>query len=79
MTVTETTTGPIHVTKRGRVLEVRIERGKAKYLVAHGVDAPGNLVAGMKAAWKIVTTFLRLAVSLRRAPPPQFRLRDKKV
>ena len=32
MTVTETTTGPIHVTKRGRVLEVRIERGKANAL-----------------------------------------------
>jgi glycosyltransferase involved in cell wall biosynthesis len=39
----------------------------------------GNLTAGMKAAWKIVTTFLRLAVSLRREPPPQFRLRDNKA
>jgi glycosyltransferase involved in cell wall biosynthesis len=39
----------------------------------------GNLTAGMKAAWKIVTTFLRLAVSLRREPPLQFRLRDNKA
>ncbi len=28
----------------------------------------GNLVAGMKAAWKISTTFLRLAAALRRQP-----------
>ena len=28
----------------------------------------GNLVAGVKAAWKIVTTFLRLALGLRRQP-----------
>ena len=34
MTVNETTTGPIHVTKRGRVLEVRIERGKANAIDA---------------------------------------------
>jgi hypothetical protein len=26
----------------------------------------GNLVAGLKAAWKITTTFLRLAATLRR-------------
>lgn len=29
----------------------------------------GNLVAGLKATWKIATTFLRLAVSLRRSRP----------
>lgn len=29
----------------------------------------GNLVAGAKAAWKIVTTFLRLALGLQRQPP----------
>jgi glycosyltransferase involved in cell wall biosynthesis len=29
----------------------------------------GNLVAGLQAAWKIATTFLRLAVSLRTLPP----------
>ena len=27
----------------------------------------GNLIAGLKAAWKITTTFLRLAITLRRA------------
>jgi hypothetical protein len=26
----------------------------------------GNLIAGLKAAWKIATTFLRLAITLRR-------------
>jgi hypothetical protein len=30
----------------------------------------GNLVAGLSAAWKISTTFLRLAATLRRAPRP---------
>lgn len=39
----------------------------------------GNLVAGMKAAWRIVTTFLRLAVTLRREPSPQSRLSDQKA
>jgi hypothetical protein len=28
----------------------------------------GNLAAGLVAAWKIATTFLRLALTLRRAP-----------
>jgi hypothetical protein len=28
----------------------------------------GNFVAGLSAAWKIATTFLRLALALRRAP-----------
>lgn len=38
----------------------------------------GNLVAGLSAAWKISTTFLRLTFLLRRYPParpPEFRLR----
>jgi glycosyltransferase involved in cell wall biosynthesis len=39
----------------------------------------GNLVAGMKAAWKIVTTFLRLASTLRREPLSQHRLNDQKA
>jgi hypothetical protein len=39
----------------------------------------GNLVAGMKAAWKIVTTFLRLAATLRREPVPQPGLNDRKA
>jgi hypothetical protein len=29
----------------------------------------GNIAAGFSAAWKIVTTFLRLASTLRAAPP----------
>ena len=59
-----------------RILEVPVDHRCRQGGVS---KVSGNLVAGMKAAWKIVTTFLRLAVSLRRAPPPQFRLRDKKV
>jgi glycosyltransferase involved in cell wall biosynthesis len=43
----------------------------------------GNLIAGVQAAWKIVTTFLRLAATLRREPPRELHLRgeirDKKV
>jgi glycosyltransferase involved in cell wall biosynthesis len=39
----------------------------------------GNLVAGMKAAWKIVTTFLRLAATLHREPSSQPRLNDQKA
>jgi hypothetical protein len=39
----------------------------------------GNLVAGMKAAWKIITTFLRLASTLRREPASQHRLNDQKA
>ena len=33
----------------------------------------GNLIAGMSAAWKITATFLRLAVTLRRARTPAMR------
>jgi hypothetical protein len=29
----------------------------------------GNLVAGIKAAWSIAATFVRLALELRRQPP----------
>jgi hypothetical protein len=39
----------------------------------------GNLVAGVKAAWKITTTFLRLAATLRRDPPRELHLRGEKV
>lgn len=35
----------------------------------------GDLVAGVKAAWKITTTFLRLAATLRREPSPELPLR----
>ena len=48
MTVTETTTGPIHVTKRGRVLEVRIERGKANAIDAATSRVMGDIFAGFR-------------------------------
>ncbi|MBS0532658.1 MAG: glycosyltransferase family 2 protein [Proteobacteria bacterium] len=35
----------------------------------------GDLVAGVKAAWKIATTFLRLAATLRREPAAELQLR----
>lgn len=71
-------------------LEMQMRAAAARYRIVEipvdhrcrqgGVSkVSGNFVAGTVAAWKIVTTFLRLAVSLRRAPPPQFLLRDKKV
>ncbi|MDO9412633.1 MAG: glycosyltransferase family 2 protein [Pseudolabrys sp.] len=59
-----------------RILEVPVDHRCRQGGVS---KVSGNLTAGMKAAWKIVTTFLRLAVSLRREPPPQFHLHDKKV
>jgi glycosyltransferase involved in cell wall biosynthesis len=39
----------------------------------------GNLIAGLKAAWKIVTTFIRLAATLRREPLSPPRLNDQKA
>jgi glycosyltransferase involved in cell wall biosynthesis len=39
----------------------------------------GNLIAGIKAAWKIVTTFLRLALSLRHQAVRQIRLHSEKA
>ncbi len=59
-----------------RILEVPVDHRCRQGGVS---KVSGNLVAGMSAAWKIVTTFLRLAVTLRREPPPQLRLRDKKA
>jgi hypothetical protein len=59
-----------------RILEVPVDHRCRQGGVS---KVSGNFTAGMKAAWKIVTTFLRLAVSLRREPPAQFRLHDKKV
>ena len=48
MTVKETTTGPIIVTKRGRVLEVRIERGKANAIDAATSRIMGDVFAGFR-------------------------------
>ena len=46
-----------------RVLEIPVDHRCRRGGVS---KVSGNLVAGMQAGWKIMTTFLRLAVSLRR-------------
>jgi hypothetical protein len=48
--------------RRLRILEVPVDHRCRKGGVS---KVSGNLVAGIKAAWKIMTTFLRLALSLR--------------
>lgn len=48
MTVTESNTPPLHVTKRGRVLEVRIERGKANAIDAAASRIMGDIFAGFR-------------------------------
>jgi crotonobetainyl-CoA hydratase len=48
MSVQESTTGPIIVTKRGRVLEVRIERGKANAIDAATSRIMGDVFAGFR-------------------------------
>lgn len=55
-----------------RILEVPVD-----YRCRQGgvSKVSGDLVAGLKAAWKITTTFLRLAATLRREPPPELPLR----
>jgi glycosyltransferase involved in cell wall biosynthesis len=54
---------------RLRILEVPVDHRCRQGGVS---KVSGNLVAGMQAAWKIVTTFLRLAMTLRHAPVRQF-------
>ena len=49
-----------------RILEVPVDHRCRQGGVS---KVSGNLAAGLQAAWKIVTTFLRLAVTLRNAPP----------
>jgi glycosyltransferase involved in cell wall biosynthesis len=61
---------------RWRVLEVPVNHRCRQGGVS---KVSGNLVAGMKAAWKIVSTFLRLALSLRHEPVRQFRLHGNKA
>lgn len=46
-----------------RILEIPVDHRRRQGGVS---KVSGNLAAGMKAAWKIVTTFIRLALSLRR-------------
>ena len=45
-----------------RVLEIPVDHRRRQGGVS---KVSGNLIAGMKAGWKIATTFLRLAISLR--------------
>ena len=45
-----TTTNPIHTTRRGRVLEVRIERGKANAIDAATSRIMGDIFAAFAAA-----------------------------
>ena len=59
---------------RYRILEIPVDHRCRQGGVS---KVSGNLVAGVKAAWKIVTTFLRLALTLRREPPRNIRLREK--
>jgi glycosyltransferase involved in cell wall biosynthesis len=49
-----------------RILEIPVDHRCRKGGVS---KVSGNTVTGLKAAWKIATTFLRLAISLRKAPP----------
>jgi len=61
---------------RLRILEIPVDHRCRQGGVS---KVSGNLVAGIKAAWKIVTTFLRLAIGLRNNPVRQLRLHGKKV
>lgn len=61
---------------RLRVLEIPVNQRCRQGGVS---KVSGNFAAGMKAAWKIVTTFIRLAISLRNEPARELRLHGKKV
>ena len=49
-----------------RILEIPVDHRRRRGGVS---KVSGNLVAGLSAAWKIATTFLRLTLTLRREPP----------
>jgi glycosyltransferase involved in cell wall biosynthesis len=55
---------------RLRVIEIPVDHRCRRGGVS---KVSGNLAAGLKAAWKIMTTFIRLAVSLRHEPPGSLR------
>jgi glycosyltransferase involved in cell wall biosynthesis len=59
-----------------RILEVPVDHRRRQGGVS---KVSGDLMAGLKAAWKITTTFLRLAATLRRDPPRELHLRGEKV
>ncbi len=48
-----------------RILEIPVDHRRRRGGVS---KVSGDVIAGLKAAWKIATTFLRLAVSLKSAP-----------
>jgi glycosyltransferase involved in cell wall biosynthesis len=59
-----------------RILEIPVDHR----LRQGGVSkVSGDLVAGMMAAWKIITTFLRLAATLRREPAQPLELQRKEI
>ncbi len=49
-----------------RILEVPVDHRRRRGGIS---KVSGDLIAAMKAAWTIATTFLRLAISLRSKPP----------
>jgi glycosyltransferase involved in cell wall biosynthesis len=53
-----------------RILEIPVDHRCRRGGVS---KVSGNLLAGLKAAWKIAATFLRLAISLRREPQTRLR------
>jgi glycosyltransferase involved in cell wall biosynthesis len=57
---------------RLRILEIPVDHRCRRGGVS---KVSGNVLAGLSAAWKIATTFLRLAVTLRDAPQRQLRPR----
>lgn len=59
---------------RLRILEIPVDHRCRQGGVS---KVSGNLIAGLKAAWKIVTTFLRLALSLRNNTARQIRLHSE--
>jgi hypothetical protein len=65
----------MRVAARGlRILEVPVDHRRRRGGVS---KVSGNLIAGMQAGWKIVSTFVRLAASLRRNAGPHAAVRAK--
>jgi hypothetical protein len=49
-----------------RILEIPVDHRRRRGGIS---KVSGDFIAGIKAAWTIATTFLRLAISLRSRPP----------
>ena len=58
---------------RLRILEIPVDHRCRRGGVS---KVSGDLVAGLSAAWKITTTFVRLSATLRRATPDQLTARQ---